>query len=209
MTDPTLRAGFDAALETAINAALRYDPGTRARLAQLDGRALALDITVPPLPLVLCIEGDQVSVRHYWDGEISTRLRGSAIAMLRLLRDEDATPAGLGVTVTGSSALLAELQSILQDLDIDWEAPLARLLGDVPAHTIGEALRTAGQWLRDSIEQAPQAAAETVSEEWRLTPPRAQFEAFVEDVAELALATDRLEARVALLKEKLAARGDD
>ncbi|MFI2812018.1 SCP2 sterol-binding domain-containing protein [Microbulbifer sp. M83] len=209
MTDPTLRAGFDAALETAINAALRYDPGTRARLAQLDGRALALDITVPPLPLVLCIEGDQVSVRHYWDGEISTRLRGSAIAMLRLLRDEDATPAGLGVTVTGSSALLAELQSILQDLDIDWEAPLARLLGDVPAHTIGEALRTAGQWLRDSIEQAPQAAAEAVSEEWRLTPPRAQFEAFVEDVAELALATDRLEARVALLKEKLAARGDD
>lgn len=209
MTDPTLRAGFDAALETAINAALRYDPGTRARLAQLDGRALALDITVPPLPLVLCIEGDQVSVRHYWDGEISTRLRGSAIAMLRLLRDEDATPAGLGVTVTGSSALLAELQSILQDLDIDWEAPLARLLGDVPAHSIGEALRTAGQWLRDSIEQAPQAAAEAVSEEWRLTPPRAQFEAFVEDVAELALATDRLEARVALLKEKLAARGDD
>ncbi|WP_237062091.1 ubiquinone biosynthesis accessory factor UbiJ [Microbulbifer zhoushanensis] len=209
MTDPTLRAGFDAALETAINAALRYDPGTRARLAQLDGRALALDITVPPLPLVLCIEGDQVSVRHYWDGEISTRLRGSAIAMLRLLRDEDATPAGLGVTVTGSSALLAELQSILQDLDIDWEAPLARLLGDVPAHTIGEALRTAGQWLRDSIEQAPQAAAEAVSEEWRLTPPRAQFEAFVEDVAELALATDRLEARVALLKEKLAPRGDD
>ncbi|WP_237057515.1 ubiquinone biosynthesis accessory factor UbiJ [Microbulbifer sediminum] len=205
--DPTFRAGFDAALETAINAALRYDPGTRARLAKLDGRALALDITVPPVPLVLCIEGDQVSVRHYWDGEISTRLRGSAIAMLRLLRDGDATPAGLDVTVTGSSALLAELQSILQDLDIDWEAPLARLLGDVPAHTIGSALRTAGQWLRDSIEQAPQAAAEAVSEEWRLTPPRAQFEAFVEDVAELALATDRLEARVALLREKLAARG--
>ncbi|SDK37802.1 ubiquinone biosynthesis accessory factor UbiJ [Microbulbifer yueqingensis] len=206
--DPTFRAGFDAALETAINAALEYDPGTRARLAKLDGRTLALDITAPSLTLVLCIEGDRVGVRRHWDGEITTRLHGSAISLLRLLRDADATPAGLGVSITGSSGFLAELQSIMRDLDIDWEAPLAQLLGDVPAHSIGGALRSAGRWLRDSLDTAPRAAAEAVSEEWRLTPPRAQFEAFAEDVADLALATDRLEARMALLQQRLA-RGDD
>ena len=207
--DPTLHAGFDAALETAINAALKYDPATRARLAKLDGRALALDLTVPNLRLCLCIEGEQVRVRRHWEGEISTRLGGSAIAMLRLLRDSSATPAKLGVSVTGSSALLAELQAILRDLDIDWEAPLAQLLGDVPAHTLGSALRSASSWLRDNLQAAPRAAAEAISEEWRLTPPRAQFEAFAEDLAELALAGDRLDARLQLLRQKFSQREAD
>ena len=206
MNDPTLGAGFDAALETAINTALKYDPGTRARLQKLDGKVLSLDLTAPRLHFCLCIEDDRVSLRRHWEGEVSTRLSGSAIAFLRLLRDADATPAKLGVSVTGSSMLLAELQSILRDLDIDWEQPLAELIGDVPAHTVGNALRSAGAWLRSSLSRAPDAAAEAVSEEWQLTPPQAQFEAFAEDLADLALATERLEARVQILRERFARR---
>ncbi|SEA15201.1 ubiquinone biosynthesis accessory factor UbiJ [Microbulbifer marinus] len=204
--DPTFRAGFDAALETAINTALQYDPGTRARLQKLDGKALALDLTAPQLQFCLCIEGDQVRVRRHWEGEISTRLSGSAISFVRLLRDSSATPAALGVHISGSSALLAELQSIMRDLDIDWEAPLAQLVGDVPAHTVGNLLRDASRWLRGNLKRAPAAAAEAASEEWRLTPPKAQFEAFVDDLAELALATDRLEARVQLLRDRFSRR---
>lgn len=207
MTDPTFGAGFDAALETAINAALKYDPATRARLARLDGRALELDLNAPTIRFCLCIEGETVRVSRHREGDASTRLSGSAIALLRLLRDADATPAQLGVSVSGSSALLAELQSIMRDLEIDWEAPLAQVVGDVPAHTIGNALRGASRWLRETLEDAPAAAAEAVSEEWRLTPPKAQFEAFAEDVAELALASERLEARLRILRDEFSARG--
>ena len=205
--DPTLRSGFDAALETAINAALQYDPGTRARLGKLDGRVMALNLTAPALEFFLCIEGDQVRVRNHWEGTVTTRLTGSAIAFLRLLRDSNATPAKLDVSITGSSALLAELQAILRDLDIDWEAPLAQLVGDAPAHTVGNALRSASRWLAANLQRAPEAAAEAVSEEWQLTPPKAQFEAFAEDLADLALATDRLDARVQLLRERFSRRG--
>ncbi|WP_193163080.1 ubiquinone biosynthesis accessory factor UbiJ [Microbulbifer hainanensis] len=206
--DPTLRSGFDAALETAINAALQYDPGTRARLGKLDGRVMALHLTAPALEFFLCIEGDQVRVRNHWEGTVTTGLTGSAIAFLRLLRDSNATPAKLGVSITGSSALLAELQAILRDLDIDWEAPLAQLVGDVPAHTVGNALRSASRWLTANLQRAPEAAAEAVSEEWQMTPPKAQFEAFAEDLADLALATDRLDARVQILRERFSRRGD-
>lgn len=207
MTDPTFRIGFDAALETAINAALQYDPATRARLQKLDGKALELDLTAPRMTFCLGVEGEQVCVHHQWEGEISTRLSGSAIALVRLLRDPAATPAGVGVSVSGSSALLADLQAIVRDLDIDWEAPIAQLVGDVPAHAVGEALRSVSGWLLDSLGRAPVAAAEAVSEEWQLTPPQAQFEAFVEDLQNLSLATERLEARVNLLKEKFSRRG--
>lgn len=204
--DPTLRAGFDAALETAVNTALKYDPGTRARLATLSGEVLALDLSAPRLHRYLCIEGEWVSVREHWEGEVTTELCGSATAFMRLLRDADATPAKLGVTVIGSSAFLAELQEILRDLDIDWEELLAQLIGDVPAHALGEALRSTGQWLRGHLRTAPGAAAEAVSEEWRLTPPKAQFDAFAEDLSELAMATDRLEARIQRLREQFARR---
>jgi len=206
MTDPTFRAGFDAALETAINTALQYDPGTRLRLQKLDGKCLEVDLTAPQLHLFLCIEGDRVRARNHLEGAASTRLTGSALAFLRLLREADATPAKLGVSVSGSSALLAELQSILRDLDIDWEAPLAQLVGDAPAHTLGNALRAAGRWLQGNLQRAPEAAAEAISEEWRITPPKAQFEAFADDLAEVALATERLEARVRILRERFARR---
>ncbi|GAA5525843.1 ubiquinone biosynthesis accessory factor UbiJ [Microbulbifer aestuariivivens] len=201
--DPTFRSGFDAALESAINAALSCDPATRLRLRALDGRALALDLTAPRLQLILCVEGDTVRLHQHWEGQVDTRLTGSAVSLLRLLKDDSATPAKLGVSITGSSALLQQLQEILRDLDIDWEAPLARLFGDIPAHTVGGALRSAERWLRGNLGVAPRAAAEALSEEWRLTPPRAQFDAFAEDLAELALATDRLEARLRILAEKL------
>ncbi|MFS1525118.1 SCP2 domain-containing protein [Microbulbifer sp. 2304DJ12-6] len=206
MSDPTFRAGFDVALEAAINTALQYDPATRARLQALDGRTLALDLTAPQIQCYLCIAGDQVYVRQQEDGGVTTRIGGSAISLVRLLKDPDATPAALGVSISGSSTLLAELQGIMRDLDIDWEAPLAQVLGDIPAHTIGTVLRGASSWLSVNLNRAPAAAAETISEEWQLTPPQAAFEAFVEDLAELSLATERLEARVCLLQVQFARR---
>jgi len=206
MSDPTYRAGFDAALETVINTALQYDPATRARLEGLDGKIMQLDLIAPKLECCLCIEGDQVRVRQHWEGDVTTSISGSAISLIRLLKDPDATPAALEVSISGSSALLAELQWIMSDLDIDWEAPLAQLVGDIPAHSISNVLRSAGSWLSASLSRAPVAAAETISEEWQLTPPQAQFEAFADDLAELSLATERLEARVRLLQEQFSRR---
>lgn len=207
MTDPTFRAGFDATLETAINSALRYDPGTRARLGKLAGKVLAVKLTAPAMTLFLAIEDDGdggfIEVHGRWNGEVSTELSGSAMAFVQLLRNRDATPAKLGVTVRGSSALLAELQSILRDLDIDWEEPLARLIGDTPAHQLGTGMRMAASWLKGALSAAPKAGAEAVSEEWKVTPPQAQFEAFAEDVAEFAHGVDRLEARIEILRRKL------
>lgn len=208
MTESTLHIGFTAALESAINSALKYDPGTRARLAKFEGRVLALDLSVPRLDFYLLFAGGEVQVLNRWEGEVTTELAGSALAFVRLLRDADATPAKLGVTVVGSSAFLAELQAALRDLDIDWEEPLAQLLGDVPAHGIGRALRGVSRWLRGNLDYAPRAAAEAVSEEWRFTPPKAQFEAFADDVAQLALATERLEARIRILRQKFSQRAE-
>ncbi|WOX04120.1 ubiquinone biosynthesis accessory factor UbiJ [Microbulbifer pacificus] len=210
MTDPTFRAGFDATLETAINTALRYDPGSRARLARLAGKVLRVNLTAPSMNLFLVIddedEGGYIEVHSRWSGEVSTELSGSALAFLQLLKNRDATPAKLGVTVRGSSALLAELQSILRDLDIDWEEPLAKLIGDAPAHQLGAGMRMAASWLKGALGSAPKAGAEAVSEEWRMTPPQAQFEAFAEDVAGFAQGVDRLEARIEILRRKLEGR---
>ena len=209
MTDPTFRAGFDAALETAINTALRYDPGTRARLDRLAGKVLGVALSAPKMTLFLVIEEDGIEVHSRWSGAVTTELQGSAIAFLQLLKSRDATPAKLGVTVRGSSAFLAELQSILRDLDIDWEEPLSKLVGDSPAHQIGLGVRAAAGWLKDALGKAPDAAAEAVSEEWKVTPPQAQFDAFADDVAAFSQGVDRLEARVAYLRQRIAQRGND
>ncbi|GMG86214.1 ubiquinone biosynthesis accessory factor UbiJ [Biformimicrobium ophioploci] len=208
--DPSIGAAASAAIESAINRALRYDPASRARLQKLAGKVLGVELTAPR-GTWYCVfsDGEQVvTVHNHWEGAVTTRLTGSATALLRLLREDGATAPKLGISVMGSTALLAELQAALGDLDIDWEEALAESLGDVPAHTIGQALRSAGAWLGGIASRGPRHMAEAATEEWRVSPPRAQFEAFVDDLADTSLALDRLAARVELLRSKMAARRD-
>ncbi len=57
------------------------------------------------------------------------------------------------LTISGDQALLSEVISILQQVDIDWEARLATVIGDIPAHLLGESIRKTKAWAEDSHQR--------------------------------------------------------
>ncbi|MGY0846167.1 SCP2 domain-containing protein, partial [Xanthomonas campestris] len=78
----------------------------------------------------------------------------------------------------------------------DWQLPFVAVFGEILGVQIASAVRSALQQARRSATDLAQSAAEFVTEESRDVVPRAELEAFHDDVDELRDAVERLAARI-------------
>mgnify|MGYP006271524855 FL=1 len=205
---PTLHTAGLAAAEAAANRALRLSPHSAAQLAALAGRVVALECTQPPLCVYLSSDDDgRLQLRGVHEGEVATRVRGSAgdFAELAATDDPAATLINGGLQLEGSSALLLDLQRVFSDLDIDWEAPLVQGLGDVAGHQLAQMLRAAFTWSRQAADSLQRQLGEFAIEEARLAPSRLELEDFYRDVGALEQRSERLERQLQRLRGRLQA----
>ncbi|WP_461481488.1 ubiquinone biosynthesis accessory factor UbiJ [Porticoccus sp.] len=186
------------AVESAINGALEYDPATRNAIGELAGKVLAVECTLPPLTFYIVHSEQAINLLSRYEGTADTSLRGTALSLAALAVDgEDRVSFyGTGVDVRGDHDLLRQIRKILKNLDVDWEAALAKLIGDVPAHLVGESLRGASKWQKQAAERAGSAAAAFTQEEVRLTPSANEVAHFSREVKLLSEDVDRLAARL-------------
>lgn len=192
------RAAAVAALERAIAAALTLDAGTRQRLAALDGVIIQLHCTQPAFDLFVLPGGEQLALATRWEGEVDARLSGTLEDFIRLGSSDDPAAELINgrLSLYGDSAALQQLQRIIRDLDPDWEAPLARLFGDVAGHQLGRALRWGSRRARYAGERLTAQGREWLREESDLLPGTWELTRFADDVDALAARVDRLEARL-------------
>ncbi len=194
----TLKAGLLMALESTVNNSLAYDPATQQALLALDGKVLHIACALPDQSVYVLFVGNHVELWSIFEGAADTTLSGTASDFLALWRARSRTTAlsDSGVALTGDSALLQQLQAISRDLEIDWEALLAKHTGDVIAHQLGRAARGAGYWLRSVRKEAERLMSEFLQFESNTVPSRHEVGAFCRDVDELNLRMDRLQARM-------------
>ncbi len=88
---------------------------------------------------------------------------------------------------------------MLQDLELDWEYELSRWLGPVATQLLGSGLRGSTRWARQSADSLRQDLADYLSEESRALVGREEAEARFEELDDLKIRLDRLEARLARL----------
>jgi ubiquinone biosynthesis protein UbiJ len=102
--------------------------------------------------------------------------------------------------ISGDIELGQRFQRLLESVDIDWEEQAARVLGDVAAHQLGNALRDLSRWSRAAAQTLRTDTAEYLQEETRLLPSRTRAEAFREAVETLQREAEHLEKRVERLR---------
>lgn len=192
---PTVTTALAHALETLVNAALKYDPGTKQQLLLLNGNVLKINSTQPSASLYLYPVEDQIHIYTHWEGESAATLQGNLVNILGLLTNPSPSLAASGVSVTGKVSLLGAYQQLLHNLDIDWEDALAALLGNLPAHQLANILRSVAHRIKPRQQYWPQFLGEFITEELQATPAKAEVDAFNRDVDHLRQATDRLLAR--------------
>ena len=205
---PTVHTAALAALEGAVNRALSLAPQGTAQLAALDGSVFRLQCTAPALDLYLQTSGKGIRLMGHYDGEVTTSVRGVAsdFTALATSKDPAASLINGALEIEGDSASLLELQQILGNLDLDWEAPLVDTLGDVVGHQIAQILRGGFNFGAQASKSLLRQLEEFIHEEARLSPPPLELEDFYRDIQELSLRTERLQSRTNRLRKRLQQR---
>lgn len=204
MTSP--RSPFDALkplagrlLEAALNRALVLDPETRAALAPLDGQRLQLHLESPPLAMELRVEGEALRVGPAQGDEPDLSVRagiGALLGQLPFLKASGATPVGK-VRISGDAEVARQLQRLAEGFDPDWEQPFADALGPVIGPQVAKAVRAGLREARVQGAAFAKASADYLTEESRDLVPKAEQQAFFDDVDALRDRVERLAARVA------------
>jgi ubiquinone biosynthesis protein UbiJ len=189
-----------AALEAGINHVLALDPDALARIARLEGDVIAVEVSGTGLTVYAAPGPGGLMLLGRYEGEAQLTLRGPPGALLRLAQDP--TSLDSGVELAGDTELATRLQAVLSDLEVDWEEQIARLLGDIPAHQLGNLWRGATTWGREARDSLAEDIEDYLKEETRLLPQRHEVDDFLSQVDRLRDDADRAEARIARLERR-------
>ncbi|MGB0449702.1 MAG: ubiquinone biosynthesis accessory factor UbiJ [Porticoccaceae bacterium] len=197
-------SAFEAA-EKLINAALEYDPATQRQIAALEGKLLLVESSMPPLKVAIEATSTGIMLHSNWQDSADTTVSGSLLAMLSLAIDNDQqiSFAGTGISVNGDLDFLIRINNLMRNLNVDWEAALATVIGDIPAHILADTLRSSTTVAMDAGRRAKSAAAEIAQEELRATPSATEYQDFTQRVRHLSTEVERAAARINKSRQKI------
>ena len=204
--DPAVITAALMAAEGAINRGLELDPASARDLADLSGTILAIECWAPALEVFAVVEPEgRLHLTSYCEQPCSVRVRGGLSDFLALTTADDpaVTLINSDLEIIGNSAPLIALQTLVGNMQPDWEAPLVEVLGDVAGHQLANLLRQVFSWGQNSRKSLRRQLSEFILEEGRLSPPAAELENFYQEIDSLVLKTDRIESRLKRLAQRL------
>jgi ubiquinone biosynthesis protein UbiJ len=187
-----------AALEAAVNRYIALDPEGAARLGEIQGRVILIELDGFGTRLYVIPGRTELQLYGGYAGEPDCVLRGTPLALARMgisHRKEDQLFSG-EVRIKGDTHLAHAFGDFLAKVEVDWEEQLSRLVGDTAAHQVGSRVRDIERWGRRTGDILTEDLKEYLQEEARLLPTRYEVQAFLDDVDLLRDDLERLAARV-------------
>ena len=189
------------ALEKAINYALALDPATPEKMAALGSKVI--QIIIDPLKVTFFIRFQPLKLELLddYDKEADTVIRSNPIGLIRLSFLPASKVRSMfndNIHLTGDLEVGALAKELFDNLDIDWEGHLAQFTGDVIAYQVGSLFKRGLKFQRQLTENVQYQITDYLHEELRLFPPREEIDDFFQEVDELRLDVERLEATIKL-----------
>ena len=207
--DPTIHTAAVAALEAVTNQTLKLDPTAYQRLSALSGQVFHIECNQPRFSIYLCPERDLLRFASYFEGVVTTAIRGSGAEFAKLATAKD--PGGVlinsEIQLEGDSAPLIEMQRLLSELELDWEAPLVDTLGDVLGHQLANVFRALAQWGSKAKVNSTRQWRDFILEEAQLAPSKNEVESFFKANNQLTQQVDRVETKLRKIQRLLSGPG--
>lgn len=180
-------------LQAIINKILSLDPFAHKYLTLLEGKQFAIICTdLTNQPLYFMCENNMILLTSSIPAHIDVTFRSSYSGFLQYA----ITKNGRQINITGDLEAAEYLQKLYLHLDIDWEEELSKFTGDTIAYQTMQKLRQLRQYTTDSNHTLVEMVTEYLQEEASILPTAYEIDAFLEEVDELRLRADRLEARI-------------
>ena len=192
-------------LESLVNKAMDYDPSTKSGLRDLYGRVIKIKCIAPKLSLYILFEKESVKLKKQYENFVDLKLTGTALSFgaFSINIDQQVSFFDSGIYVSGDQEVLSQLQKLLKNLDIDWEAALSDIIGDIPAHAVGRSVRSSLQWKRNILKRTTEVAVEFGQEEIQIIPSPIEAMNFADSVKKVQNEVERLTLKIYKLTTKL------
>jgi len=187
-------------IESELNRCIGESTAARDLLARLAGTSFAVHVEGVGITAVLRSDGERLRVDSDADGATAA-LRAAPLDLLRLANADGVS--GVKRTraeLSGDLEVAERYARMLKLARPDLEEEVAKWLGDLPAHALGEAVRGARAWLARAGAALRMNAAEYLQEESRAMPAPLEARAFYSDVERLRDDVERAAARLARLE---------
>jgi len=189
-------------VERELNRLVGESTAAADLLARLNGTSFAVHVEGVGVTAVLHAKGERVRVDTRGEGATAT-LRATPFDIMKLMRSEGVSAVKrTHASLSGDLQVAERYSQLLKLARPDIEDELARWIGDVPAHALGEAARGAGAWIARAAGALRMNTSEYLQEESRALPARLEAEAFFADVERLRDDVERAAARLDRLTRK-------
>lgn len=206
-------------LEVALLQATAMDPDWKQKVALLDGKVIALEITDFTTTLLFLPSEQGLFVRPKTVSESDNNqkneamdviIRGSIRGFFQLMeaRRKGLQIIGGEVIFSGDVAVGQNFEQLLASLSPEWEESLSRLFGDPVSREIVDTSTRIKQGFQQIYEDVRANVQDYIQEEAALSPTKIEIENFAEDNAGLRADTARMEARIKRIKAQWFAEGE-
>jgi ubiquinone biosynthesis protein UbiJ len=199
-----MRVFFEKNIERLLNRYLALDPESHNRLKKLENRSITIELKGINLIFQLIFSENKILFKSSDFIKADTVIKGTPLSLLSMSLTKDRKKFfSDDVTIEGNIELGQQVIDLFDALEWDWEESLSQITGDVPAYQIGRAVKSIQQFTTRLKSTIAQNINEYTHEEIDLFPPREALNDFFSDVDILRLDTDRLEARIESLIQKI------
>ena len=192
--------------ENVLNRGLPRSPRARQLCRELQGHRVGVEVTGFTRWLVQST-GETLQLTRDSATAAEAELAGGPLSLMALVGGTPEAVLQRGdVKIRGDAELAQKFRELAMLLRPDIEEELSQFVGDVPAHQIGRFTRAAFGWGQKAAGTTVRNVAEYLAHERQHLVPRAEGDQLLKGVDTLREDVDRLEARIGVIAQRLAAR---
>ena len=189
-------------IEPLINNLLKEDASAKEKLSKLNNRSFAVTLTNLSIHVKLSVINHKLCFSNNLEGAdclVSTstdqlKQLSDASQLTKLIRENK-------LELEGDLAIAQSFSALLMDNEINWQATLAKYIGDGMAYRLVDKAENLARLFSRKSTDANYTASALVTDELNLAPTTAQVDEFSLQVDDLAADVDRLLADIAQLRK--------
>jgi len=192
-------------IENTINRLLALDEESLTTLTRYSGSIVAIDLLNTRTTVYLQIIPSGISLSGNTESKADVTIRGTPVQLLMYINAmQQSEPLQSGnIEITGNIALAQKVQSVIRNLQIDWEEELSNWLGDTLAHKFGNMARKSAAWVRQVDTTTRMNISEYLRYETVVLPTNVDIDEFNAAVDTLRNDVERLKIRLQRLQQAL------
>lgn len=192
-------------VEKLINKALSLDEETLCSLAELEGKVIGFEFINSNLTLFLFPSIKGLLLLSHYENKADVLIKGTPTNFFMMIASSKTNSTSLptDMQIIGDIGLAQRFQEIMQNIEIDFEEPLSKWVGDTLAHKIGRFVRRSHRFTINTSKLLASDISEYLRFEINMLPDELLVEEFSHEVDTLREDIERFQQRVKKLEMKI------